>query len=139
MNKVLSSLVIPSDIEVQMDIKDELTWKIDPTMMTRVLANLITNAIQAMPHGGTLAITATRTEGEVVLTVRDNGMGISADIMPKIFKPMVTTKATGMGMGLSVGKRLVEAQGGHINIDSEVDKGTAVVIRCLINIFKFFN
>jgi signal transduction histidine kinase len=129
MNKVLSSLVIPSDIEVQMDIKDELTWKIDPTMMTRVLANLITNAIQAMPHGGTLALAAARTEGEVVLTVRDTGVGISADIMPEIFRPLITTKARGMGMGLSVGKRLVEAQGGHINIDSEVDKGTAVVIK----------
>lgn len=129
MNKVLSSLVIPSDIEVQMDIKDELTWKIDPTMMTRVLANLITNAIQAMPHGGTLALAAARTEGEVVLTVRDTGLGISADIMPEIFRPLITTKARGMGMGLSVGKRLVEAQGGHINIDSEVDKGTAVVIK----------
>jgi signal transduction histidine kinase len=129
LNKILSDLVIPSDIEVQKDIEDGLTWKIDPTMMSRVLANLITNAVQAMPHGGKLAIAAARTEGEVVLTVRDDGMGIPADIMPKIFKPMVTTKATGMGMGLSVGKRFLEAQGGFINIDSEVDKGTAVVIR----------
>jgi two-component system, sporulation sensor kinase D len=56
-------------------------------------------------------------------------LGISADIMPEIFRPLITTKARGMGMGLSVGKRLVEAQGGHINIDSEVDKGTAVVIK----------
>jgi signal transduction histidine kinase len=121
--------VIPSDIEVQKNIEDGLTWKIDPTMMSRVLVNLITNAVQAMPHGGKLALAAARTEGEVVLTLRDTGVGIPADIMPKIFRPLVTTKARGMGMGLSVGKRLVEAQGGSINIVSEVNKGTAVVIR----------
>jgi PAS domain S-box-containing protein len=129
MNKVLTDIRIPPDIEVQVEIEDKLTWNIDPTMMIRVLANIITNAVQAMPGGGRLAIAAAKSEGDVVLTVIDNGVGISSDIMPKIFSPLVTTKARGMGMGLSVGKRLLEAQGGSISIDSEVDRGTVLVIR----------
>ena len=114
---------------MQMEIEDGLTWKIDLTMMTRVLTNLICNAIQAMPQGGKLTIASTRTEGEVVLTIKDTGVGISPEIMPKLFKPLFTTKAKGMGFGLVVAKRLLEAQGGNLNINSEVDKGTVVVIR----------
>ena len=127
--KILSSLKIPEKIEVRMEIEDELTWKIDPTMMTRVLTNLITNAIQAMPQGGSLTIAATKTEGEVVLTIKDTGMGISPAIMPKLFEPLFTTKAKGMGFGLVVGKRLLDAQGGNLSIFNGVDKGAVVVIR----------
>jgi signal transduction histidine kinase len=127
--KILSTLKIPVDIEVQIEIEDGLTWKIDLTMMTRVLTNLISNAIQAMLHGGKLTIASTRTKGEVVLTIKDTGMGISPEIIPKLFEPLFTTKAKGMGFGLVVGKRLLEAQGGNLSINSEIDKGTVVVIR----------
>ena len=129
MKKILSSQKIPENIKVQMEIEDGLTWKIDLTMMTRVLTNLINNAIQAMPQGGKLTMASTRTEGEVVLTIKDTGLGISPEIMPRLFEPLFTTKAKGMGFGLVVGKRLLEAQGGNLSIDSEVDKGTVVVIR----------
>jgi PAS domain S-box-containing protein len=127
--KILSSQKKPVDIEVQMEIEGGLTWKIDITMMTRVLTNLISNAIQAMPQGGKLTIASTRTEGEVVLTIKDTGVGISPEIMPKLFEPLFTTKAKGMGFGLVVAKRLLEAQGGNLNINSEADKGTVVLIR----------
>jgi signal transduction histidine kinase len=127
--KILSSQKIPENIEVWMEIEDGLTWKIDLTMMTRVIANLISNAIQAMPRGGKLTIASTRTEGEVVLTIKDTGIGISPEIMPRLFEPLFTTKAKGMGFGLVVGKRLLEAQGGNLIINSWVDKGTVVVIR----------
>jgi chemotaxis family two-component system sensor kinase Cph1 len=127
--KILSSLKNPVDIEVQIEIEEGLTWKIDLTMMTRVLTNLISNAIQAMPQGGKLTIASTRTKGEVVLTIKDTGMGISPEIIPKLFEPLFTTKAKGMGFGLVVGKRLLEAQGGNLSINSEIDKGTVVVIR----------
>jgi signal transduction histidine kinase len=56
-------------------------------------------------------------------------MGISPEIIPKLFEPLFTTKAKGMGFGLVVGKRLLEAQGGNLSINSEIDKGTVVVIR----------
>ncbi len=129
MKKILSCQKIPENIKVQMEIEDGLTWKIDLTMMTRVLTNLISNAIQAMPQGGKLTIASTRTEGEVILNIKDTGVGISPEIMPRLFEPLFTTKAKGMGFGLVVGKRLLEAQGGNLSINSGVDKGTDVAIR----------
>ena len=127
--KILSSQKIPENIEVQIEIEDGLTWKIDLTMMTRVLTNLISNAVQAMPQGGKLTIASDRTEGEVVLTIKDTGVGISPEIMPRLFEPLFTTKAKGMGFGLVVSKRLLETQGGNLSMNSGVDKGTVVVIR----------
>jgi signal transduction histidine kinase len=96
--------------------------------MDRVLSNLLTNAVQAMPQGGRLIINATKTDEEMVLTIADTGLGISPEMMLKIFQPLVTTKAKGMGMGLAVCKRLLDAQGAEIKIESRPDSGTVVII-----------
>lgn len=126
---VLAGVRIPEDIEVQTKIEDELTWEADPTMMERVLTNLVTNAVQAMPNGGNLIITSTSSKEDTTLNITDTGEGIHPDHISKIFDPLFTTKSKGMGMGLVVSKRLVESQGGSLNISSVVGKGTMVEIR----------
>lgn len=126
---VLAGARTPEDVEVQTNIEDELTWEADPTMMERVLTNLVTNAIQAMPNGGKLIITSASSKEDTTLNITDTGEGIHPDHISKIFDPLFTTKSKGMGMGLVVSKRLVESQGGSLNISSVVGKGTIVEIR----------
>jgi signal transduction histidine kinase/CheY-like chemotaxis protein len=129
MKKVLSNMRMPENIEVHMEIDEGLNWEVDTTMMKRVLINLITNAVQAMPQGGLLTVAATRSDEDMVLTLKDSGAGIPPEILPEIFHPLFTTKAKGMGLGLAVVKRLSEAQGGDISVESEMGIGTTVVIR----------
>ncbi len=81
-----------------------------------------------MPDGGTLQLTALKTENEAVIAVADTGKGIPEEIKPRLFTPLVTTKAKGQGLGLAVVKRLVEALGGSIKFESELGKGTTFTI-----------
>jgi len=126
---VLAGMIIPRNVEVKMEIDDGLTWEIDPTMMKRVLTNLVTNAVQAMPDGGKLIISGTSSEENAILNIKDTGAGIPPELIPKIFDPLFTTKSKSMGMGLVVAKRLVEAQCGRLNINSVTGKGTVVVVQ----------
>jgi signal transduction histidine kinase len=104
----------------------------------QVLLNLITNARQAMPDGGTLLlkITPDPATGMVELTVRDFGCGIPADKLPRIFEPFFTTKSGpdasgkgGTGLGLSACRTIIEAHHGRIRVESTVGKGTAFIIK----------
>ena len=81
-----------------------------------------------MPDGGSLELRAFKTEDKATITVSDTGKGIPEEIKPKLFTPLVTTKAKGQGLGLVVVKRFVEALGGTITFESEVDKGTTFTI-----------
>ena len=92
--------------------------------MMQVVSNLIANAIYAMPNGGTLFVSVGDTEfpaDGVALTIADNGEGIPAEILPKVFDAFFTTRTTvGTGIGLFVAKQFVEGHGGQISIDSQV-------------------
>jgi len=102
--------------------------KIDVGKMTRVFLNTIQNAIDAMPAEGKLDIRSHKEKNTVEITFSDTGTGISQENIDKIFTPLFTTKAQGMGFGLSICKRLVEAHGGKITLESKVDKGTTFTI-----------
>jgi signal transduction histidine kinase len=81
-----------------------------------------------MPDGGTLLVSAA-SEGKIVkIAVIDNGVGMSEEVLSRLFRPLFTTKAKGMGMGLAVIKRIVEAHNGTINIQSRPSDGTTVMI-----------
>jgi signal transduction histidine kinase len=122
---VLSQVAIPSNVQADVPLNASLNVSADPLLLKRVLINLVTNAIQAMPHGGKLTITAqVDDDGQVKIDVVDTGMGIPVEIQPKIFTPLFTTKAKGQGFGLAVCKRVLEAQGGTIGFESEAGKGT---------------
>jgi signal transduction histidine kinase len=101
----------------------------DAAMLRRVAENLITNAIQAMGNSGTLSVTTRRREGregpEVELAVADTGVGMEEEfIREHLFHPFATTKRKGLGLGLYQCRRIVEAHGGDIVVDSTPGEGT---------------
>lgn len=100
----------------------------DAAQMQIVFRNLITNAIQAMPNGGTLTI-GVYTEGQTIFaTLSDTGQGIPPEALDKIFQPLYTTKAKGIGLGLALCKLIVEAHDGKISVTSTVGKGSTFTI-----------
>ncbi len=103
----------------------------DEKLVGRIFVNLIKNAIEAMPDDRNPEITITlnsETEGLILITVKDNGFGISDEIGEKIFAPNFTTKSTGSGIGLAVAKRGMEHAGGRIWFESVEDEGTSFFI-----------
>jgi len=122
--EVLSTVTVPDQIEMVQECEKKLRVKLDLTFLKRIIVNLVTNAIQAMPNGGNLTIKAFQDKGEVNVTVSDTGVGIPDEIKPKLFQPLMTTKSKGQGFGLAVVKRLVEAQGGTVSFESKVGEGT---------------
>ena len=101
----------------------------DPNQINQVLLNLLLNAIQAMDKPGSIYVSLRRDNDDVLITVADEGKGISPENLPNIFRPFFTTKGHGTGLGLSLARRIVEAHGGTIRVRSEVGKGTQFVVR----------
>jgi signal transduction histidine kinase len=116
-------------IKVIIDIPTDLpALYAEPSQIYKIVFNLITNACQAMPNGGTLTVRSLCSNGDLRLFIEDTGIGISKPNLERIFDPLFTTKARGIGLGLSVSKSLVEANGGNIQVSSEEDKGSVFVI-----------
>ncbi|MDO8872728.1 MAG: PAS domain S-box protein [Methanoregula sp.] len=139
-NKVISETVtrnpIPANITVTSNL-DETIPEImaDPDKLLQVFTNLITNAVQAMPDSGKLTLTSYLSDtGHVVVSVRDTGVGIPEENMKKLFEPLFTTKAKGIGLGLVVIKAIVKAHHGSIDVQSEVGKGTTFTVKLPIGI-----
>jgi signal transduction histidine kinase len=98
-------------------------------LIGRALTNIIENALHAMPGGGTLTIDAALApDKRVQLRVSDSGVGMDAEAIGKIFEPYFSTKAIGTGLGLTIAKRNIEANGGTISVTSERGRGTAVTM-----------
>jgi signal transduction histidine kinase len=89
---------------------------------------LIHNAIQAMEEGGTLTVTTQATRAATVISFRDSGKGVPADDLGRIFQPFFTTKHRGSGLGLPIVKKIIEAHGGFIEVNSTQGEGTAATI-----------
>jgi two-component system NtrC family sensor kinase len=103
----------------------------DPAQLNQVLINVVVNAIQAMPAGGTLTIKTMWQEGWVSILIEDTGQGIEKENMDKIFLPFFTTKEVdeGTGLGLSVVYGIVNEHGGSIEVDSKKGRGTTFEIK----------
>ncbi len=128
---VLETVAVPSNIMVETQVMGHFPQiKADPQLLKRVLINLVTNAVQAMPNGGNLNITAqVKPQGQISVTVQDTGVGIAEKIRNQIFTPLFTTKPRGQGFGLAVCKRVIEAHGGSIGFESTEGKGTQFKIQ----------
>jgi PAS domain S-box-containing protein len=104
----------------------------DPQHVLQVLGNLVLNACQAMPEGGRLVIRAESSEvdgkSSVGISVMDNGLGIPPGNMSKLFEPLFTTRTSGIGLGLAVSQKLAEANGGRIEVQSEVGQGSTFTL-----------
>jgi len=126
--ETLSALEVPANIKVSVKAKEHLELLIDPALIKRMFTNLILNALQAMPNGGELTIKASIKEESVSISFQDTGIGIPEENLPKLFKPLFTTKSKGQGFGLAVCKRIVEAHEGNITVCSEVGKGSTFTV-----------
>jgi signal transduction histidine kinase len=114
-------------VKLKLDLRSDLpAMPLDPGQMKQAVYNLIRNACQAMPNGGTLTINGTFTDYEVRLSFEDTGKGISAEQMGKLFQPFATTRSTGTGLGLLIVRRIIREHGGEIDIESRVGLGTRV-------------
>jgi signal transduction histidine kinase len=97
----------------------------DRDRIKQVLLNLVLNAIEAMPTGGRLTLGAAASSAALTLRVTDTGSGIPPQLLPRVFEPYVTTKTRGLGLGLAIARRIVEAHGGRIEAESQVGQGTS--------------
>jgi two-component system sporulation sensor kinase C len=125
----LSRVIVPDNITIRTKIdRDAERLNGDPLLLSRVFANLIQNAAQAMPRGGQVKIAAVKMARQLAISVADEGMGIPKEDLKSIFWPLKTNKAQGMGFGLAVCDRLVKEHGGRIEVDSTVGKGSTFTV-----------
>ena len=125
---ILLMVEIPSRIKILDRAQHEPTIWVDSNKMERVFINLIKNAIDAMPEKGVLEIRSRQVGESVEFTFTDTGVGMSEQSQARTFTPLFTTKAQGMGFGLAICKRLVEAHGGKIEVESVLGKGTIFTV-----------
>lgn len=102
---------------------------VDRTLVARALANIIENALFAMPSGGSLTLDASVDDGFLVLTVTDTGVGMDEEALARVFEPYFSTKTTGTGLGLPIARRNIELSGGTIEVRSVKGQGTVVTMR----------
>jgi len=100
----------------------------DRDQMKQLLLNLVVNSFEAMPQGGTLTVAASALRKALVLAVEDTGEGVPPDLLPKVFEPYVTSKTKGLGLGLAIARRIVEAHGGTIEAKSQAGKGSVFTV-----------
>ncbi len=100
----------------------------DGELLHRAISNLVSNAIDAMPHGGTLTVTTRNDDGRVLIEVADTGVGLTAEQRERIFTPYYTSKPHGTGLGLAIVQSIVSDHGGRIRVQSEAGLGTSFVI-----------
>jgi signal transduction histidine kinase len=116
-------------VRVTLDAPDALPLVVgDETQFELALSNLVTNALDAMPDGGTIAVTASREPGRVTIDVADTGAGIAPELVERVFEPWVTTKPSGRGtgLGLSIARDVVERMGGTIAAAAREGGGTVM-------------
>jgi two-component system nitrogen regulation sensor histidine kinase NtrY len=100
----------------------------DPDLLHRALSNLVLNAMDAMPNGGTLTLRTRRDDGKMILEVADTGSGLTPEECERIFTPYYTSKQHGTGLGLAIVQSVVSDHGGRISVHSEPGRGTTFAI-----------
>jgi PAS domain S-box-containing protein len=136
--EALSQTVVPECIEVVSQLDETLPMiLVDPDQLRQVFDNLIRNAIQAILEDGCLTIKSEMSDRDelgncsdwITVSINDTGVGIPPENLEKLFEPLFTTKAKGIGLGLALVKNLVEENGGTIEVESEVGKGSTFTVR----------
>jgi len=127
-SNAFSMIKVPDSIKIRSIYDSEYILKADSEKIQRVFINIIKNSIDAMPEGGEISISSKLANDFLELSFSDNGIGIPDDVLPKLFMPLFTTKAQGMGFGLAICKRIVDAHGGKITVETGKRKGTTFKI-----------
>ncbi len=115
---------ITAAVQLINSIESSLEVNVDVAKIKRVFINLVNNAVDAMPDGGKIEIKSQANKGNIQITFSDTGKGITQENLGKLWKPLFTTKTKGIGLGLVICKRFVEAHNGSITVTSEEGKGT---------------
>jgi len=125
--QLLEPQIAANRIEVRLSLSEpDAAGLLDESSLRSALMNLMLNAIQAMPSGGTLCVSTGRAGGAVRLEITDTGAGVSEEQLKNIFEPFYTTKPQGLGLGMPFAKKIVEQHGGTISIDSRPGEGTTI-------------
>ena len=127
-----SRLIAPkasmNDVQVTCDVIPDLLAPADRGTLWTVVWNLVTNAVEAMPDGGTLTLVLESLQGQLCLTVRDTGEGMPEAVQRRMFDPYFTTKSTGSGIGLSLVRKTIETLNGNIVVHSTPGVGTRIEV-----------
>jgi len=116
-------------IEPRQELDDQLApIQADPDLLHRAVQNLVLNAMDAMPSGGTLRVRTEKRDGGVRLEISDTGKGLTREECQRLFTPYYTTKQHGTGLGLAIVQSVVSDHGGHISVSSEPERGTTFVV-----------
>lgn len=128
----LSSRCTKGGVELIRELADELPdIMVDPSQVNQVLVNMVVNAVQSMPNGGTLTVKTAKDEDHALLIIEDTGHGMSKEVERQIFLPFFTTKDVdeGTGLGLAVVHGIIDSLGGDIDVKTQVGEGTRFTIR----------
>jgi PAS domain S-box-containing protein len=135
----LSLIRPPENIQVLDCVKDDPEIQVDEAKIVRVFVNIILNAIEAMPEGGKLTIASTESNGNLEVAFVDTGIGMAKEVLNELWTPLHTKRAKGIGLGLPICKRIVEAHRGNIRVESTVAKGTTFTVTLPIKPEKEYN
>lgn len=107
----------------------DMTLDIDTSLMNQVLMNMLRNALDALPfEGGKIEIVLTVSDARPYLTIKDNGSGITQEVMENLFQPFYSTKPEGSGVGLTISRQIIRLHGGDLRLQSQPGKGTTAII-----------
>jgi signal transduction histidine kinase len=110
---------------------DPMPLLVDPELLHRALSNLVLNAMDAMPAGGTLTLAATPVDGRIEIRIADTGEGLTPEECERLFTPYYTTKQHGTGLGLAIVQSVVADHGGTIAVESRTGGGATFIITLL--------
>ncbi len=128
LSNALEHVQVPKNVRVNDLTQSEPKISLDIEKMLRVFENLIKNAIDAMPNGGSITVKSEVSDKVMWISFADTGTGIAKENLDKLFSPLFTTKAKGMGFGLAICKRIVEAHKGKISVESVLGEGTTFML-----------
>jgi len=128
LSDVLEATPKPPNVVVVDDV-GAIELNADAKQIAQILTNLVDNAYQAMPDGGSLRIAARAEGGAAVITVQDSGEGVDQELVERFFEPFFTTRSDGTGLGLAIVRRLIEGHGGQISIENAPSGGAIVTVR----------
>ena len=130
----LSLSVQPQNVEIIDKTQDTPQFNVDEVKMCRSFINIFKNAFDAMPNGGELQVLSESKDKMITFTFRDNGCGMTKETIEKLWTPLFTTKAKGMGFGMVICKRNVKAHGGKITLESVLGEGTTITVELPLNL-----
>lgn len=128
LKEALALVNVPANVQILDFTEDKPKIKGDVDKMKRAFVNIIKNSFEAMPKGGKLTAKSKKAGDKVEIAFTDTGPGVPKETLERIFTPLFTTKAKGMGFGLAICKRIIEAHGGKISVESTAGKGTTFTL-----------